>query len=86
MTLKGAGRGEFAQLVADHGFRNVYRHVLAAIVHGDGVTHHSGKMVLERDQVFTTFFSPAAFIFSIRSRRRGSTKGPFFKLLLTITP
>ena len=27
MTLKGAGRGEFAQLVADHGFRNVYRHV-----------------------------------------------------------
>ena len=40
MTLKGAGRGEFAQLVADHGFRNVYRHVLAAIVHGDGVTHH----------------------------------------------
>jgi hypothetical protein len=46
----------------------------------------SGKMVDARDQVFTTFFSPAAFIAAIRPRRRGSTKGPFFKLLLTVTP
>ena len=74
------------ELVANHGFRDVDRHVLATVVHGDGVAHHVGEDgCSKRDQVLMTFLSPAAFICNRRgSRRRGSTKGPFFKLLLTV--
>ena len=36
-------RRELAELVSDHGLRDEYRNVLAAIVNGDGVTNHVGK-------------------------------------------
>src|SRR5277367_4636931 len=38
MSLKGAARGEFAQLVADHVFRDVHGDEFAAVVNGDRVT------------------------------------------------
>src|SRR5438132_1152039 len=34
--------GELAELVADHGLADEHRHVLASVVHGDGVPHHLG--------------------------------------------
>ena len=43
MALERARRRKFAELVTDHGFGNVYGHVLATIVHGNGVTHHVGE-------------------------------------------
>src|SRR5688572_9997737 len=42
MAAEGAGGGELAQLVADHGLGDVDRHVLAAVVHRDGVPDHLG--------------------------------------------
>src|SRR3954453_16448060 len=35
-----AGRRELAELVTDHRLRDVDGHVLAPVVHGDGVAHH----------------------------------------------
>src|SRR5438132_6445945 len=48
----------------------------------------SGVSVLRRDQVLTTFRSPAAFIASTFSRRWSSMNGPFFKLrgMLVLPP
>src|SRR5664280_3174172 len=40
MELEGPGRGELAQLVADHRLGHVDRDVLTAVVHGDGVADH----------------------------------------------
>jgi hypothetical protein len=37
-----------------------------------------GKMVEARDQVFSTLFSPLAFISSTRFKSLGSQYGPFF--------
>src|SRR5664280_1398508 len=42
----------------------------------------SGKTVEARDQVLIIFFWPAAFISSMRFKRRSSTNGPFFADLL----
>ena len=50
------------QLVADHGLRDEHRHVLAAVVHRDGVASISGTIVERRDQVFTTRLSPRLFV------------------------
>src|SRR5947199_6076235 len=36
------GKGELSELVADHGLGDVDRHVLAAVVDGDGVADHVG--------------------------------------------
>src|SRR6266581_2956902 len=36
------GDGELAQLVADHRLGDEHRHVLAAVVHGNGVSDHFG--------------------------------------------
>src|SRR5262249_61388729 len=46
----------------------------------------SGKTVEERDHVRTICFEPEEFIAWIRDRRRSSTNGPFFELLLTASP
>lgn len=43
VTLEGTRGGELAQLVTDHGLGNVNRHVLATVVHRDGVAHHFGE-------------------------------------------
>ncbi|MPM82927.1 hypothetical protein SDC9_129989 [bioreactor metagenome] len=43
VTLEGARQGEFAQLVAHHLVGNVDRHVLLAVVHGDGQTDELGQ-------------------------------------------
>src|SRR5690242_2631707 len=40
VTAEVAGGSELAQLVADHVLRHVDRHVAAAVVDADGVTHH----------------------------------------------
>src|SRR5207244_7864162 len=37
---EGPGQRELPQLVPDHGFGDEHRDVLAAVVHGDGVSHH----------------------------------------------
>src|SRR6266480_515257 len=42
VRLEGARRGELAQLVSHHVLRDQHRNVLAAVVHGDGQTHHLG--------------------------------------------
>src|SRR6195952_3691258 len=42
VTLEGAGRGELAQLVANHGLRHEHRHVLATVVDGEGVSDEVG--------------------------------------------
>ena len=39
MATKTACRTELSELVSDHIFRHIYRNVLAAVVHGDRVTH-----------------------------------------------
>ena len=39
MTLKGLGRGELTELMTNHGFGNEYRHMLAAIMYGKGVSN-----------------------------------------------
>src|ERR1700727_2742802 len=39
MAVKGAGRGEFPKLVADHLFRHHYRNVLVAVVDAERETH-----------------------------------------------
>ena len=38
MTLEGLGRGELTELVANHGFGDEHRNMLAAIVNGEGVS------------------------------------------------
>ena len=43
MTLEGLGRGEFAQLVADHRVIHEHRHVLATVVNGEGVADEIGE-------------------------------------------
>src|SRR6185312_7619256 len=42
VALEDSGRGELAQLVAHHVLAQQHRHVLAAVVHRDGQTHHLG--------------------------------------------
>src|SRR5882724_13606825 len=42
VVTEGAGRGELAQLVTHHRLGDVDRHVLAPVVHGNGVAHHVG--------------------------------------------
>src|SRR5215210_5245131 len=42
VTLERAGRRELAELVADHRLGDEHRDVLAAVVHGEGVTQHVG--------------------------------------------
>ena len=39
MASEGAGGSELTELVANHILGDVYRHVLAAVMHRDGVTH-----------------------------------------------
>src|SRR3954451_8721849 len=39
---EGAGGGELAELVPDHRLGDVHGHVLAPVVHGDGVADHVG--------------------------------------------
>src|SRR5574343_946847 len=43
VTLEGAGQREFTQLVADHLVGDIDRHVLLAVVHGDGQTDELGQ-------------------------------------------
>src|SRR5882757_4653290 len=43
MRFERAGRGELAQLVADHVLRYQHRHVQTAVMHGDGQTDHIGN-------------------------------------------
>lgn len=52
--------GANSQLVANHILGDVYRHMLAAVMHGEVWPTKSGKMVEERLQVFKTRFSPEA--------------------------
>src|SRR5215472_3751245 len=40
VAAEGPGRGELAELVADHRLGNEHRDVLAAVVHGDRVAEH----------------------------------------------
>src|SRR5882672_2483467 len=40
VPTEGAGGGELAQLVPDHGLGDEHRDVLAAVVHRDGVSKH----------------------------------------------
>src|SRR5688572_9603770 len=40
VAAEGAGGRELAQLVADHGFGDEHRNVLASVMHRDGVTQH----------------------------------------------
>src|SRR5438270_9545079 len=40
VTAEGARGSELAELVPDHCLRHEHRHVLATVVHGDGVTEH----------------------------------------------
>src|SRR5438445_5800258 len=42
MEAEGAREGELAELVTDHRLGDVDRHVLAAVVDGDGVADHVG--------------------------------------------
>ena len=39
VALKRSGGSELAELVSDHVFRNVYRHVFSAVMNGNGMTH-----------------------------------------------
>jgi hypothetical protein len=41
VTSKGPGWGELAKLVADHLLSDKDRHVLPAVVDGDGMANHS---------------------------------------------
>src|SRR5690606_1697917 len=43
VELEGARRRELTELVADHRLGDIHRHVLATVVHGDGVAHHVGE-------------------------------------------
>jgi hypothetical protein len=43
VTLEGAREGEFAQLVAHHLVGDVDRHVLLAVVHGNGQADELGQ-------------------------------------------
>src|SRR5574343_2038799 len=43
VTLEGARQGEFAQLVAHHLVGDINRHVLLAVVHGDGQADELGQ-------------------------------------------
>ena len=81
MALEGTGRGELAQLVTDHIFGDVNGHMLAAVVHGEGVAHKVGENRGGAAPGFSTRFSPAAFISCTRFSRTGRTYGPFLTLL-----
>ena len=43
MALEGTSRGKFAELVADHVLGDIHRHMLAAVMHGDGVSDEVGE-------------------------------------------
>lgn len=84
MALEGAGGSEFAELASDHIFGDVDGNVLPSVVYGDRMSDHLGKIVEERDQVLTTFFSFASFMAMILLISLSSTKGPFFTDLLIL--
>lgn len=82
MTAEGTGGCEFAELVSDHIFSDVYGDMLLTVVNGNGVTDHFGKMVDALDQVLSTDFLPDSFIAITRSSSLSLTKGPFLIDLL----
>src|SRR5215218_5382226 len=43
VTAVRSRRGELAELVADHRLAHEHGHMLAPVVHGDGVAHHLGE-------------------------------------------
>ena len=43
MTTEGSGGNKFAQLVTDHVFGDVDRHMTATVMHSDGVTDEGGE-------------------------------------------
>ena len=43
MTAEGTGGCEFAELVSDHIFSDVYGDMLLTVVNGNGVTDHVGE-------------------------------------------
>ncbi len=43
VAVEGAGRGELAQLVADHVLRNEHWDKLATVVHGEGQANGFGE-------------------------------------------
>ena len=43
MALEGTGRGELTQLVTNHILCHIDGHMLAAVVHGKGVTNEVGE-------------------------------------------
>jgi hypothetical protein len=78
----GAGRGELAELVADHVLVDEHRHELAAVVDGEGEVTISGVMVERRDQVLITrlFGLLSLNAAAIFLNRNASTYGPFLML------
>lgn len=62
MAPVGSGRRKLAELVADHIFCDIYRNMLAAVVHRKRMTYEIREIVEDLDQVFKIFFSPVSFI------------------------
>jgi hypothetical protein len=73
VAVEGAGRGELAQLVADHVLGDEHRDELLAVVHREVTPTISGRIVERRDQVLMTFLEPVPS--PSPRRRRPSSKG-----------
>lgn len=72
--------------MTNHGFGYIYRHVLAAIMHGDGVTHHFREDGAGTRPGLDDVLA-ARFIHRIDATEKARFhKRTFFKLLLTLTP
>jgi len=56
--VERARRREFAELVADHVFRDEHRNVLLAVVNAEGEATNCGRIVERRDQVLITSLRP----------------------------
>lgn len=79
MALERAGVRKFTELVANHIFVDVHRHMLTAVVNGDRETDEFRKNGRRRDQVFSGRLSRLAWAASTFFIRCPSTNGPFFK-------
>ncbi len=78
MASEGPGGSELAQLVADHFFSDIDRHMLSAVVDGNRVADHFREDGRGADQVLMTFFSFFSFIASILLHQRFLNEIAFF--------
>ena len=80
MSLERPGRRKFAELVADHVFRYIYRHVLASVIDGKRMSDKLRENGRTARPVLMTAFLFCCSALPLSSSSAHRQKGPFFRL------